>query len=405
MVAHAPRSCRGARLHDRRRAADGTIEAYRLRILQDVGAYPRIGAVLPGFTALMASGVYAIPKIETEFTCVATNTTPIGPFRGAGRPEATQAIERAMDLFAAEIGLDPAEVRRRNFFAADAFPLTTASGAHYDCGDYERRARPRARGGRLRRAAGGAAAAPRARRHASRSASASACTWRSRTASPSPSSAPSRSRRTARPSLRTGSFSHGQGHETTFAMIVADRLGLPARVGDASSRATPTRCAQGVGTYGSKSTQIGGVAARQAAQRGRRAGPAARRRAARGERRRRRARRRGGPLPRRRLARPGAHLGASWRRALDAEGRLDELRAEEIFKAGAPTFPFGAHVAVVEVDTETGSGRAPPPRRGRRRGPHHQPASSPRARCTAAWRPAWRRRCTRSSSTTRTGTR
>ena len=117
---------------------EGDVQAYRLRIVQDVGAYPRIGAVLPGFTGLMASGVYAIPRIETEFASVVTNTTPIGPFRGAGRPEATQAIERAMDLYANELGLDPAEVRRRNLFAADAFPLTTASGASYDCGDYEK---------------------------------------------------------------------------------------------------------------------------------------------------------------------------------------------------------------------------------------------------------------------------
>ena len=86
----------------------------------------------------MASGVYAIPKIEFDVTAVATNTTPVGAFRGAGRPEATQAIERAMDIFAAEIGMDPAEVRRRNFIPHDAFPYTTASGATYDIGDYER---------------------------------------------------------------------------------------------------------------------------------------------------------------------------------------------------------------------------------------------------------------------------
>ena len=74
-----------------------------------------------------------------------TNTTPTGPVRGAGRPEATQMLERAMDLLAAELSLDPAEVRRRNFIPDDAFPYTTASGAHYDIGDYEWRARPRAR--------------------------------------------------------------------------------------------------------------------------------------------------------------------------------------------------------------------------------------------------------------------
>ena len=117
---------------------DGDAQAYRLRVVQDAGAYPGLGAILPGFTALMSSGVYAIPKIESDTVSVVTNTTPTGPFRGAGRPEAAQAIERAMDLFAAELGLDPAEVRRRNLFPADAFPLTTASGAGYDSGDYGR---------------------------------------------------------------------------------------------------------------------------------------------------------------------------------------------------------------------------------------------------------------------------
>src|SRR6185503_1878670 len=117
---------------------DGKIEAYRLDILADAGAYPGIGAFLPHFTELMASGVYAIPKIEVNVNAVVTNTTPTGPFRGAGRPEATQAIERAIDVFAAEIGADPAEVRRANFVAPDAFPFTTASGATYDIGDYER---------------------------------------------------------------------------------------------------------------------------------------------------------------------------------------------------------------------------------------------------------------------------
>src|SRR4029079_4130554 len=111
---------------------DGLVQAYRLRVVQDAGAYPGLGALLLCCTAMMSSGVYRIPKIEADTVSVVTNTTPTGPFRGAGRPEATQAIERAMDLFAAELGLDAAEVRRRNLFPPDAFPLTTASGAGYD---------------------------------------------------------------------------------------------------------------------------------------------------------------------------------------------------------------------------------------------------------------------------------
>ncbi len=331
---------------------EGIVRAYRLRILQDVGAYPRIGAVLPGFTALMASGVYAIPTIESEFTSVVTNTTPIGPFRGAGRPEATQAIERAMDLFAGEIGADPAEVRRRNLFASDAFPLTTASGAPYDSGDYEgaldlaletagyvelreEQRRRREQGGAVALGIGVSVYVEVTNGLVEPEFGAVEITPEGEAV------------------LRTGSFSHGQGHETTFAMIVADRLGLPVEAvlvvkGDTDE------VRQGVGTYGSKSTQIGGVAARQAA------GVVAERA--------------------RQLAAEqleanvddvvfdvdagGFHVVGSpaptisWSELASrahTEGRLDELRAEEIFKAGAPTFPFGAHVAVVEVDTETGA--------------------------------------------------
>ncbi len=115
---------------------EGRIQALRLAILQDAGAYPGLGAFLPNLTALMASGVYRIPKIEIDIKAVVTNTTQIGPVRGAGRPEATQMLERAIDQFAADVSLDPAEIRRRNFIPADAFPFTTVSGAHYDSGDY-----------------------------------------------------------------------------------------------------------------------------------------------------------------------------------------------------------------------------------------------------------------------------
>src|SRR5207237_10511955 len=105
---------------------DGQVLAYRLSAVQDTGAYPLIGAALPGFTALMTSGVYAITRVEFSSRSVVTNTTPIVAYRGAGRPEACAAVERAMDLYAAEIGQDPTDVRRRNFIPADQFPFTTA---------------------------------------------------------------------------------------------------------------------------------------------------------------------------------------------------------------------------------------------------------------------------------------
>ena len=330
---------------------DGDAQAYRLRVVQDAGAYPGLGAILPGFTALMSSGVYAIPKIESDTVSVVTNTTPTGPFRGAGRPEAAQAIERAMDLFAAELGLDPAEVRRRNLFPPDAFPLTTASGAGYDSGDYGR-----ALDLALETAGYEALRQEQERRRESgdtRALGIGVSVYVEITNGlVEPELGDVEITREGEAVLRTGSFSHGQGHETTFAMIVADRLGLPIEAVRVIKGDTD-EVSQGTGTYGSKSTQIGGAAARQAAE---------------------------VVVERARVLaseqleasaddivldpeRGGFHVVGSptpvltWKElaaAAAAEGRLAELRAAEIFKAGAPTFPFGAHVAAVEVDTETG---------------------------------------------------
>jgi len=330
---------------------DGDAQAYRLRVVQDAGAYPGLGAILPGFTALMSSGVYAIPKIESDTVSVVTNTTPTGPFRGAGRPEAAQAIERAMDLFAAELGLDPAEVRRRNLFPPDAFPLTTASGAGYDSGDYGR-----ALDLALETAGYEALRQEQERRRESGDTRALGIGVSVYVEITNGLVEPELGDVEITPEgeavLRTGSFSHGQGHETTFAMIVADRLGLPIEAVRVIKGDTD-EVSQGTGTYGSKSTQIGGAAARQAAE---------------------------VVVEQARvlaseqleasaddivldLERGGFHVVGSptpvltWKElaaAAAAEGRLAELRAAEIFKAGAPTFPFGAHVAAVEVDTQTG---------------------------------------------------
>ncbi len=116
--------------------SDGRILAYRLEVVQDTGAYPRMSGFLPFLTKLMAVGAYDIPNVQTAARTVVTNTTPISAYRGAGRPEATAAIERAVDLFATEIGMDPAEVRRKNLIAPDKFPYSTPTGAVYDSGDY-----------------------------------------------------------------------------------------------------------------------------------------------------------------------------------------------------------------------------------------------------------------------------
>ena len=328
---------------------DGKLQAYRLEILADAGAYPILGAFLPNLTALMSSGVYAIPKIEAGSRSVVTNTTPISSFRGAGRPEATQTIEHAMDLYAAEIGMDPVEIRRRNFIPKDAFPFTTASGAPYDSGDYagaldlllrsagyeELRAeqqRRREAGGPVQMGIGIAS-------YVEISNPVAETEFGEVEVTPDGGAI-----------VRTGSFSHGQGHETTFAMIASDRLGIPVEKITVIKGDTD-EVPKGTGTYGSKSTQLGGSAARVAAD--------------------------GVVVQAKKLAAeyleaaeadivldqargafhpagvPGRSL--SWAelasRAAD-DGRLGELKVADEFTS-PPSFPFGAHLAVVEVDTET----------------------------------------------------
>ena len=243
---------------------DGRILAYHLDIVQDCGAYLRFGPYLPALTKLMASGVYDLPYCGAAYRSVVTNTTPVGAYRGAGRPEATAAIERAVDLFAAEIGLDPAEVRRRNVVPPDAFPYTTASGAVYDTGNYavaldavlsasgyaELRAEQAAR-----RAAGGPVQL-----------GIGLATYVEITAGDYSGGETSRVVVDAAgaATVYTGSSPHGQGHETAFAMLVTDQLGIPMdqiTVIHGDTDQVP----RGVGTYGSRSLQLGGTAVHQAA--------------------------------------------------------------------------------------------------------------------------------------------
>ena len=329
---------------------DGKLLAYRMEILQDAGSYPVLGAFLPNLTGLMGSGVYAIPKIEMRARSVVTNTTSITAFRGAGRPEAAQSIERAIETFAAETGIDPVELRRRNFIPKDAFPYTTASHAPYDSGDYE---------GALDLALASAGydelrAEQRRRREQGgpKQLGIGVSTYVEVTNGPAETEF---GEVEVTPDggaiVRTGSFSHGQGHETTFAMIAAERLGMPLEQVTVVKGDTD-EVEHGTGTYGSKSTQIGGSAAAAASEEVVE-----------------RAKRLAGEqletspedvvldaaLGRFHVAGAPAH-GVSWpelaQRAA-ADGKLGELKAQHRFQ-GAPTFPFGAHVAVVEVDVETG---------------------------------------------------
>ena len=330
--------------------SDGQLLAYRLELLQDTGAYPGLSAFLPNLTGLMASGVYAIPRIETEGVSVVTTTTPLTAFRGAGRPEASQAIERAVDAFAAAAGLDPVEVRRRNLIASDAFPYTTASHATYDSGDYQA-----ALDLLLEAVDLGELRAEQARRRADgaeRQLGIGFSTYVEITNGVDETEfGEVEITEEGGAILRTGSMSTGQGHETSFPQIVSASLGIPIESIEFVKGDTAL-VPRGTGTYGSKSTQIGGTAARLAAD-----DVAAKAKelaadflevspddvvldiAA--------GRFQVVGAPQRSLA--WSELAAQAKEA----GSLAELRVAQEFQS-VPTFPFGAHLAVVEVDIETG---------------------------------------------------
>ena len=210
--------------------ATARCRAYRLHVLQDSGAYGRFGALLPTLTLMMAPGVYDIPKLELAFDSVVTNTTPVGAYRGAGRPEATAAIERAMDLFAAELGLDPAEVRRRNLLPAFTEPYRSGGGAVYDSGDY-----PAALDKVLAACDYEGLRAEQARRRADgdvRQLGIGLSVYVEITGGGSESGAP-RENATVEihgdgtATILTGTSPHGQGHSTAWAMLASEEFGIP----------------------------------------------------------------------------------------------------------------------------------------------------------------------------------
>ncbi len=330
---------------------DGRILAYRLEIVQDTGAYPRMGGFLPFLTSLMAAGPYDIGHVETAYRVAVTNTTPISAYRGAGRPEATAAIERAVDLFATEIGMDPAEVRRINLIPADRFPFTSASGATYDTGNYvealdkvlagagytelrAEQARRRERGDVQQLGIGVASYVEITAADADGGETARLVVHDDGTAT-----------------VYTGSSAHGQGHHTAWAMLVEAELGIEMSKVTVIHGDTDLIPA-GVGTYASRSLQLGGVAVQKAAVEVK---EQARKVAAdmleaseddleldvdRGV-----WQVRGDPASSTTWAQVAAHAGEAG------------LAADVNYTEGKPTFPFGTHLAVTEVDTETGKAR------------------------------------------------
>ncbi|MPQ98633.1 molybdopterin-dependent oxidoreductase [Modestobacter sp. I12A-02628] len=326
---------------------DGTITAYSLEIDQDSGAYPRFGPVLPGLTMLMAPGTYAFPRVHARARALATSTTSIGAYRGAGRPEATAAVERAVDLFAAEIGMDPADVRRKNLVPAFDTPFTTATGAVYDSGDYT------AALDRVLAAAGyeqlrAEQAACRARGDVRQLGIGMACYVEitgANTGFGTVEEAELEVHADGTATVLTGTSPHGQGHATTWAMIASDQLGIPVEKITVLHGDTD-RVPRGGGTMGSRSLQQGGAAVHQAA--GELVALAKKRAAELLE---------ANPED---LVVDLAAAGLAVRGTPGTGISFADLAAEEqllvhtTFSAAAPTFPFGAHLVVVETDVESG---------------------------------------------------
>jgi aerobic carbon-monoxide dehydrogenase large subunit len=327
---------------------DGNVKAYRLHVLQDSGAYPRFGAVLPTLTLLMAPAVYDIDRVESSFVSVATNTTPLGAYRGAGRPEATAVIERAMDLFAAAIEMDPAEVRRRNLLPAFTEPLSTKGGALYDCGNYPMAldtvlAAADYDGLRREQAA-------RRERGDTKQLGIGLSVYVEITGGGDESGPPNENATVevhpdGTATILTGTSPHGQGHATVWAMLASEELGIPVEkitVKWGDTDLVP----QGGGTGGSRSLQQGGAAVKQAALELI-------------------------DLARIRVADELEVAPEDLVVDLDLAGlavrgdptaavsfaalaEKEPLLVRTVFSAPGATYPFGAHVAVAEVDVETG---------------------------------------------------
>ena len=337
--------------------ADGTFRWIRINVTANVGAYPAIGAFLPFFTMLMASGPYRFGAVHYEAVAAITNTTPVAAFRGAGRPEATVTLERIIDLAAGRLGIDPAELRRRNLLAPGDFPLTTPTGASMDCGEYGRALELA-----LETAGYDELRAEQARRRAGGSRNLLGVGVSSYVEVTAVGLFNEFGSVTVEldgtVTARVGTASHGQGHATAFSQILGEVLGVPAeqvRVVHSDTGEVP----RGTGTVASRSLQIGGSAVFTAASE---VLETARRLAA-------------GLLEADRddiVVAPGGLAVAgvpartvSWA-DLAAAAASDDLpagveagglAAETDFDQGEASYPFGAHVSVVEIDADTGDTR------------------------------------------------
>lgn len=252
--------------------ADGKIVGLKVSTIANLGAYLSLfGPSVPTYLyGTLLSGQYTIPAIFVDVKGVHTHTTPVDAYRGAGRPEACYVIERLVDLGAKALGMDPAEVRRKNFVPADAFPFQTQVALTYDSGNYEpaldraldmvgyqrlrqEQARRRQQGDTKLLGIGLSSyieACGLAPSTVAGALGAQAGLWESATVRVHP---------TGKVTVFTGSHSHGQGHETTFAQLVASKLGIPYDDVEVVHGDTG-RVPFGMGTYGSRSGAVGGTA-------------------------------------------------------------------------------------------------------------------------------------------------
>jgi len=351
---------------------DGKVQAVRARVVCDAGAYPAIGAFLPFLTRMMGQGVYDIPKVEVTARSATTNTTTTGAYRGAGRPEAAAFLERIMDMAAVELDVDPVEIRKKNFLAPESFPLTTQTGANYDVGEYAQAldAACEAAGYKDLRADQKA----RRERGDVKQLGIGIAVYVEVTAGGMFQEFGSVEVQDDGKVVATvGTSAHGQGHETAYSMIVAELLGVEME--DVTIVQSDTAVVKrGMGTMGSRSLQTAGSAVYRASEQvldtakrlaahlleanvddivlheGGKLGVA------------------GVPataLGWSELAQKAQELASAPSQipSLLSDPALAEglprpwdgrLAAELDFNQGEATFPFGAHVAVVEVDMETG---------------------------------------------------
>jgi carbon-monoxide dehydrogenase large subunit len=333
---------------------DGTITALRMKVTANIGAYP-VFTFIPDLTLSMGVGVYKFTAVDLQSTCVFTNTTTVAAYRGAGRPEAAYYLERLVDIVAAELGKPPEDVRRRNFIPPSAFPYATPTGQNYDSGEYDRaltKALGLAKIDQLRREQ-----KERLQRNDRTLLGIGQAVYVEMCGFGPYESAVVRVEPSGTVTAYTGTSAHGQGHETTFSQIIADHLGVDfdkivVRHGDTAA------VQMGNGTGGSRSVAVGGTAILNATLKVQE-----------------KARRiaasmleaavedvvlesgrylvKGAPAKALGLA----DIAATAHGDGLAQGIEHGLEASDFFRPVQLVYPFGAHVAVVEVDRDSGAVR------------------------------------------------